>query len=227
MSILAIDTVTEMCSVAVSNNDEVFSISELVKQRHTETVLPMVQQVLEQAGLSLAQITTLAFDRGPGSFTGLRVGAGVVQGLALAQDIPVIPVSSLAVLAQGAYRQNQQAQVLACMDARRNEVYWACYELHNGLMAAVGEEYVTGADLVATPAQSPWYGIGTGFASYYDELSQNCQVNVTDYDAMRYPLAEDMLPLAQAAWEAGNSIAPNEAIPIYLRDDVTHSVKHN
>ena len=123
MRLLAIDTVTEACSVALWQDGEITTQEEVVQQQHTERVLPMVQALLAQTETALSQLDAIVFDRGPGSFTGLRIGAGVVQGLALGLDRPVIPVSSLATLAQGAWRLDQQANVLACIDARQTEVY--------------------------------------------------------------------------------------------------------
>ena len=126
MNILAIDTVTEMCSVALLNNDRPLSIERHVPRQHTQVILEMIQTLLTDAQLGLSELDAIGFSRGPGSFTGLRICASVTQGLALAHDLPVIPISSLAILAQGAFRMDNKQDIFACMDARKNEVYWGC-----------------------------------------------------------------------------------------------------
>lgn len=116
--ILAIDTATEACSVAVWNQGEIHALFELCPREHTQRILPMVQQVLAESGLALNQLDALAFGRGPGSFTGVRIGIGIAQGLALGADLPMIGVSTLQTMAQGARRVSGAARVLAAIDAR-------------------------------------------------------------------------------------------------------------
>ena len=116
--ILAIDTATEACSVAVWNQGEIHALFELCPREHTQRILPMVQQVLAESGLALNQLDALAFGRGPGSFTGVRIGIGIAQGLALGADLPMIGVSTLQTMAQGAWRVSGAARVLAAIDAR-------------------------------------------------------------------------------------------------------------
>lgn len=220
MNILAIDTVTEMCSVALMLDTEVTASSELVKQTHTDVILPMVQRILKDSDVSLSAVDAIAFTRGPGSFTGLRICAGVTQGLALAHDLPVIPVSSLAALAQGAWRVDRAQKVLACIDARRSEIYWACFCLQNGLMECTGGEKVTSPGRISTPAHETWFGVGTGFEAYADELRRNNAVTLSSYEANRYPLAEDILPFASRALANKEYVDARSALPVYLRDNV-------
>jgi tRNA threonylcarbamoyladenosine biosynthesis protein TsaB len=222
MKILAIDTVTEMCSVALLVDQEVTMDAQLVKQSHTDVILPMIDQLLANSAVQFTDVDAIAFSRGPGSFTGLRIGAGVTQGLALAYDMPVIPVSSLAALAQGAWRQDQQTQVLACIDARRQEVYWACFQLQQELMACIGQEKVSVAGQVKTPSLEAWYGVGSGFASYRDELSRNQMVTLSAHVADRFPLAQDILPFAVRAMNNNEYVDASAALPVYLRDNVTN-----
>lgn len=122
--ILAIDTATEACSVALYNQGETLAHFELCAREHTQRILPLVQQILAEAGLSLKQLDALAFGRGPGSFTGVRIGIGIAQGLSLGAELPLLPVSTLQTMAQGAYRQTGADRVLAAIDARMGEVYW-------------------------------------------------------------------------------------------------------
>ena len=220
MKILAIDTVTEMCSVALFVDGQILQHSELVKQSHTDVILPMIEQLLSEANIHLNALDAIAFTRGPGSFTGLRVCAGVTQGLALAYDIPVVPVSSLAVLAQGAWRLDNAKQVLACIDARRGEVYWACYQLADELMQLIGQEQVSSPLSVHTATNTSWHGVGTGFDTFQAELNNNPAVSLSSVQAQRFPLAQDVLPLAIQAVINKEFVEASAALPVYLRDNV-------
>ncbi|STF66969.1 protease YeaZ [Escherichia coli] len=128
MRILAIDTATEACSVALWNDGTVSAHFELCPREHTQRILPMVQDILTTSGTSLTDINALAYGRGPGSFTGVRIGIGIAQGLALGAELPMIGVSTLMTMAQGAWRKNGATRVLAAIDARMGEVYWAEYQ---------------------------------------------------------------------------------------------------
>src|SRR5690554_5943555 len=130
MKLLAIDTATEACSVALLVDGQTFDRYAVIPRLHARQVLPMVQQVLDEAGTALAAVDAIAFGQGPGAFTGLRIAAGVVQGLAFALDKPVLPVSSLAAIAQRVWREQQAGQVAVAIDARMDEVYWGCYVMH-------------------------------------------------------------------------------------------------
>ena len=222
MNILAIDTVTEMCSVAVLSNEQIHSQQRFVPQQHTQVILEMVQQVLAETQLSLQNLDAISFSRGPGSFTGLRICASVTQGLALAHDLPVIPISSLAALAQGAVRTDNKKAIIACMDARKNEVYWACYQVKNKLPCLLGDEQVTPPSAVMLKKNLNWHGIGTGFLHFANELNTHSLVKLNTVDAKRYPLAEDILPFAKAALNDRNNqiVDVSLAIPTYLRDNV-------
>ncbi len=151
--ILAIDTATEACSVALWNNGEVQALFELCPREHTQRILPMVQQILASSGLSLQQLDALAFGRGPGSFTGVRIGIGIGQGLALGANLPMIGVSTLQTMAQGAFRLTGATRVLAAIDARMGEVYWGEFE-RNAEGHWLGEH----TEAVMTPAQT-WYAL--------------------------------------------------------------------
>lgn len=218
--ILAIDTVSQMCSVALQSEERTFYREQRAPQQHTALVLDMIQSVLDEARLEFVKLDAIAFSRGPGSFTGLRICAGVAQGLALAHNLPVLPVSSLAILAQGGWRETQQPQILACMDARKNEVYVACFKHQDGIMCLSGEEQVIAPSQVCTPGSGSWLGIGNGFSSYAHELRENRQVNVNKVISNAEPLARDMLPLALAMYKQDLTVAAGLALPVYLRDNV-------
>ncbi|MFZ4832065.1 tRNA (adenosine(37)-N6)-threonylcarbamoyltransferase complex dimerization subunit type 1 TsaB [Rouxiella sp. Mn2063] len=221
--ILAIDTATEACSVALYNQGETLAHFELCAREHTQRILPMVQQILAEGGLTLTQLDGLAFGRGPGSFTGVRIGIGVAQGLAFGADLPLLPVSTLQTMAQGAFRQTGAQSVLAAIDARMGEVYWAKYQRRaDGVWD--GEE----TEMVIKPEQlqeqysgfsGRWATVGTGWQTYPQLLG--CDgVELVD-GKMLLPQAEDMLPLALQAWAAGVRILPELAEPTYLRNEVT------
>lgn len=220
MRFLAIDTATEMCSAAIQIDDKVISRELIAPRSHTELILPMVDELLAEAGTQLNMMDAIVLDRGPGAFTGLRIGAGVAQGLALGASLPLLAVSSLAALAQEAWSTIGAEKVLACIDARKDEVYWACYEINKTVMTLVSDERVESANLVRTPNEYLCYGIGSGFDRYITELTDSNRVRLHGYTGQRYPLARFLLPIAQQDWYAGIRLAPQDVAPVYLRNDV-------
>ena len=141
MKLLTLDTSTDACSCALSVDGEIGEQSVIAPRQHTTLILPMIDQLLAEAGLKPTQLDGIAFGRGPGSFTGLRIACGITQGIAFAADIPVVPISCLATLAQGAYLEQGIEKVLASIDARMNEVYFANYFLNQEkIMQLVDEE---------------------------------------------------------------------------------------
>lgn len=225
MKILAIDTATEACSVALLDEERCDEIFEVIPRQHTERVLPMVDEILKQANYSLSQMDALAFNCGPGSFTGVRVATSVVQGLAFSANLPVVPVSSLAALAQMAFRLEQKENSLSTIDARMKEMYWACYHCVNGIMQLVDTEKVTTADKVSTFSASSdnteCHAIGSGWDTFKDELSQSQRVNITSSSQGAFPHAQDIAVLARHAYEQGAAVSAEEAIPSYVRNEVT------
>ncbi|EKB19130.1 tRNA (adenosine(37)-N6)-threonylcarbamoyltransferase complex dimerization subunit type 1 TsaB [Aeromonas veronii] len=222
LKILAVDTATEACSAALLVGDKLFSRWEEAPRDHTRKILPMVQAVLEDAGISLSDLDAIAFGRGPGSFTGVRIGISVAQGLAFGAGVPLIGISTLAAMAQGAYRLDGAEQVLTAIDARMNEVYFGRYELIDGRMQLVGDEVVSEpAALVDVRGKlaGPVTCVGTGFETYGETLSG--LADELAVSQVRFPAAEDMLPLARAAWLAGEAVPVEQATPVYLRDKVT------
>ncbi|WP_179214387.1 tRNA (adenosine(37)-N6)-threonylcarbamoyltransferase complex dimerization subunit type 1 TsaB [Aeromonas veronii] len=222
LKILAVDTATEACSAALLVGDKLFSRWEEAPRDHTRKILPMVQAVLEDAGISLSDLDAIAFGRGPGSFTGVRIGISVAQGLAFGAGVPLIGISTLAAMAQGAYRRDGAQQVLTAIDARMNEVYFGRYELIDGRMQLVGDEVVSEPVAlvdVRGKLAGPVTCVGTGFETYGDTLSG--LADELAVSQVRFPAAEDMLPLARAAWLAGEAVPVEQATPVYLRDKVT------
>lgn len=221
--ILALDTATEACSVALWNEGKIHSLFEICPREHTQRILPMVQQVLADSGLTLKDLDALAFGQGPGSFTGVRIGIGIAQGLALGADLPLLGVSSLATMAQGAFRLTQATQVLAAIDARMGEVYWGCYQRDaDGSWQGESEEAVLKPEQVqalTTALSGKWATVGTGWETY-PELVNHSSLVLAKGDVL-LPQAQDMLPLACQLWLAGKAVSVENAQPRYLRNEVT------
>ncbi|MBS0880815.1 tRNA (adenosine(37)-N6)-threonylcarbamoyltransferase complex dimerization subunit type 1 TsaB [Pantoea sp. JGM49] len=220
--ILALDTATEACSAALLNQQQIDARFEIAPRDHTQRILPLVQELLQLQQLDLTALDVLAFGRGPGSFTGVRIGIGIAQGLALGANLPMIGVSSLATMAQGAWRLTGAQRVLAAIDARMGEVYWAEYQRDaNGeWQGADSEAVLKPEDVQARIGQlsGEWATVGTGWAAYPHLLSSTGATLVTT--EVTLPAAEDMLPLALSAWQRGESVAVENAEPVYLRNEV-------
>ncbi len=217
MKLLALDTATAACSVAAWDDGEVVERFEWVEHGHSERLLPLVDEVLAEVGWELTQCDALAFGCGPGSFTALRIGAGVTQGLAFGADLPVVPVSSLAALAQG---QNAP-RVLAAFDARMSQIYWGAYARNaKGLVELIGQERVTSPADLALVGNEIWLGAGNGWTVYRQALRQAVGEAVEISDDDLYPHARDVAELAAGSVEAGETVKAEEAVPRYIRNDV-------
>ena len=225
LTLLALDTSTEACSVALLYRGEKTYINELAQRTHTKRILPMIDEILANSGLRLNQVDVLAFGRGPGSFTGVRVGAGIAQGLAFGADLPVIPISNLTAMAQAAFELHQAENVVASIDARMNEVYFSQL-VREKVRSDVGEffqwrEIIT--EQVCSPEQAikqlrddNAFRVGTGWAVY----SQFIEKNLTSSD-IALPNALYMLELARVEYLQKRTISALEIEPIYLRNEVT------
>lgn len=217
--LLALESATEACSVALWVDGAIESCHHLAPQQQRQQLLPMVAQLLAQAGLSLTALDAVAVSQGPGSFTGVRLGLGVAQGLAFGADRPLVGLSTLMILAQGAYRLSRSEQVVAAIDARLKQIYWGSYQRQGE-----GWQAVT-ADALSTPlppldflAQYPgaWSRVGTGWSLINAEQGSEQPAA----PALLYPHAQDLLPLAVAAWQRGEAMAAMQVRPCYLRDQV-------
>lgn len=222
MRLLAIDTSGEACSAALLTETGIEQRLSLEPRRHGELILRMVEVLLADAGIGLGQLDALAYGRGPGSFTGVRIAAAVTQGLGFGAGLPVVPVSTLAGLAQGHHRIRGIGRSLAALDARMGELYWGRYRLdEDGLMHLDGREQVAAADRVDLPMDIGWHGIGSGWSAYGDLLRERLagQLETTELDALCE--SQDIARLAAADFQAGRTVSPEQAIPVYLRDRVT------
>lgn len=221
MKLLAIDTVTPTCSAALLVDGTCRVRVETAANRHSALVLPMVDALLAEAGLALADLDALAFDRGPGSFTGLRIGAGVIQGLAFATSLPVIGVSSLEALAAGSgYRR-----VLAAVDARMGQVYWAELALgEDGEVIGDGapaEHLGSPAEvrLLCPGAAGDFHGVGSGWDAHGAVLSE--VLGGVSFCEGRQPMAADVARIAARRLARGEGLDAVQALPVYLREKVT------
>lgn len=222
--ILALDTSTDACSVALLSTEQgVGSLQqhfvrfEVAPRKHTQLLLPMVEEVLAEAGKRVADLDMIAFGRGPGSFAGIRIATGAAQGLALAFETPVAGISTLETIALGVLDIVPDAEfILAALDARMDELYWCCYQVRDGVPVALQEERVSAPSDVYLPKDASWTMAGSGVSYLHamghiaDSISQSFQEI--------YPSADKMLQLAQRELEAGHLLKPEEAQPVYLRD---------
>jgi len=221
--LLALDTATELCSAALWL-DGVVSVCEAVRPRgHGELILPMIEQLLGRAGLCLHELDAIAFGRGPGAFTGVRLAASIAQGLAFALDLPLLPVSDLrALAAQALARPAAPTRVLICQDARMDEVYWGCFEQAGDVPVAVGPEGLGAAQSVALPPaweHSNVCGAGSGFAAYSASLSALAGELSPVMPELRPHAREIALLAAHAGLDC--AVPPEQGEPVYLRDVVT------
>ena len=216
MKLLALDTSTEACSVALALDGDIVERFE-IEPRHGERLLSMVQELMAACGVALTQFDAIAFGRGPGSFTSLRIGAGVAQGLAFGADLPVVPVSSLAALAQGV----DAAKVLAAFDARMRQLYWGAYVRNaQGLVELVGNEIVSDAAQIPLPDAKGWTGAGSGWDVYHTALGERLGGTLQGWRSGLLPHARAVAQLGIAGFTAGLAVPAEQALPVYVRDDV-------
>ncbi|VAW91547.1 tRNA threonylcarbamoyladenosine biosynthesis protein TsaB [hydrothermal vent metagenome] len=238
MLILALESTTEACSVALlndqkPNNAQIVEQFEIAPRQHTKLLLNMVDTLLREQGVSKSDLTAIAFCRGPGAFTGLRITVGVAQGLAFGLNLPLIPVSSLAALAQGGYRHNNHAVFLSCLDARKSEVFWGFYTIEAGFAQLSGEEQVSPLETVGEAVKSftqtnttPLQVVGTATPLMQGLNQSVAELGLTFVDSLsdnlNYPHAYDIVFLAAEEYRLGNTVRAEQALPVYLRNNVTY-----
>ena len=215
MKILAIETSTDMCSAALLLDNTLFERYQLASREHAQLILPMINALLTDAGISLRDLSAVAFGAGPGGFTGLRIAAGVVQGLSFAADLPVVGVSTLQALAQGAYLELGATRVLAGLDARMGEIYYGAYQYNtdNTRMQAIVQDMLLTPSPFTPPEGTDWLAVGSAWQNHASLLQSTLK---------RYPMARDIARLAVFACVEGKTVSAENALPIYLRDDVVN-----
>lgn len=220
LNILVIDTATEACSVALETQHRVISRFEVCPQEHSRKLLPMVQEVLSEADLQLSQLDVLGVGAGPGSFTGVRIAMGMVQGLSFGARLPIVKVSTLQAMAQQCHANSDCQSVVSLIDARMSEVYFGHYQLDaNGLMQLRNEELVIPPEeLLQGPLSQAgeFTCAGTGWKAY-EQLSAYRPQDI----GVTYPDARWMLTMAKHQWQQGHSFEAAKIEPTYLRDKVT------
>lgn len=220
MKLLVIDTSTEYCSAALWLDGRIQALRVLADQRHSSLLLPMVDELLRETGLTLRQLDGIGYGAGPGSFTGLRIACAVTQGLAFGADLPVVGVSTLESIAE----QAGADQVLTVLDARMAEVYWAAYRRDGAGWRSVSEPQLALPESVVVPDGGEWVGAGNGFAALGEVLRPRLVSQLVRIDDTLMPDAAAMSPLAAAAFARGEGGDAALAAPIYLRDKVALTV---
>lgn len=216
MNLLSFDTSTEFCSAALTLSGQVLSRECMAGNRHSELLLPMLTELLNEAGVSLGELDGIAFGRGPGSFTGLRIGCGVAQGLALGADLPVVGIITLEAMAW----QAQADRVITCLDARMHEVYYAAYRRLGDSLEAVLAPCVCKPDAVPLPEGEAWNAGGSGFAAYPTVLESRLAGHIARVVPELWPHARAIAALALPRFLAGEAVSADHAEPFYVRDKV-------
>lgn len=227
--ILALDTSTEACSCALAIDGRVHERYVVAPQQHASLILSSIETLLQEHGLGFGDLDAVAWGRGPGSFTGLRIAAGVTQGIAFAAELPVIEVSTLAALALASWQEqgSEQGQphVFACLDARIDEVYWGLFEIRDGLPVAAAPEQLCKPEAIPATmlaAAAQWSAAGNGLASYGERFPAELQARIAHRLPDALPRAGHIATLAAAAFDRGETIPAEDVRPVYLRDKVTH-----
>ncbi|HLF96071.1 MAG TPA: tRNA (adenosine(37)-N6)-threonylcarbamoyltransferase complex dimerization subunit type 1 TsaB [Methylococcaceae bacterium] len=220
MKLLAVESATDACSAALWLDGEVLERYAVEPRRHSTLLLPMLDELLAEAGLELNQLDGLSFGRGPGSFTGVRIATGVIQGIALAADLPVAPVSTLAALALQAFDATDASWAFAGLDARMDEVYWGVYRRDPaGGVHLWNCESVGPAAAVAFPENAAGVGVGSAWDQYHAILAGRLDASVPWLPGCQ-PRAGHIARLAALDLQSGLGVAAENALPVYLRDTV-------
>lgn len=216
-NILAIETATSACSVALHVNGRVQEVSEIGNNVHSQVLLTMVREVLEQAHIKIADLDAIAVGQGPGSFTGLRIGVGVAQGLAYGAGCPMVGVSSLDALAN---QSDNNGYIIATIDARMGEVYWCEYRKSETGITRLCSLSVTPPDQVLPSTDNDYQLLGNAWAQYQGEFSDQLISIGRVHEEQTYPKAGSLLELAKVAYEHNQLVSPVDFIPEYVRNDV-------
>ena len=216
MRVLALDTSTEYCSVALWHDGAVIERCELAGQKHSELLIDMLGALLNDAGIKLAQVDGIAFGKGPGSFTGVRIACGAAQGLAFGANLSAAGVCTLEALAEASGRP----RVIAALDARMGEIYHAAYEKQDGVWTTVSEPCLCKPEDAPPVPGENWFGAGSGFATHGNALDERYAGQMLGVDASMVPHAAAIAALGAVQFLAGNGVDAAQALPLYLRDKV-------
>jgi len=219
MKMLGFDTSTSACTVALLNGDVVSVRHQHAPMQQAHLILPMIQELLDSSSLTVNELDAIAYGCGPGSFTGIRISNSVAQGIGFAIQKPIIPISSLATLAQTAFLEQQWSRLLVAMDARMGKIYWATYTINaSGLAELIGNERLSQPEEITSSYHTDLYGIGDGWEAYKDILIGS-NLTLKGIDARQLPSAKALLQLATLKYEKGEWITAAQALPVYLSRD--------
>ncbi len=222
LKVLAIETATEACSAALLINDAVSERYQVVPRQQSELILPMVDDLMSEAGLSANQLDGIAFGRGPGAFTGVRLASAVTQGIAFAADLPVMPVSTLAAMAENIFQNYNTDRVFTAIDARMKEIYWAVFARDQDNVNTIQAEVVVAPESVEYRDHSCGIGVGSGWRSYSDILSEKVESRLVGIQPEIFPRASSIVRLGAKMLQNDGAVKANQAIPLYLRNNVTN-----
>lgn len=229
MKLLALDTATEACSAALYIDGDIKQQYQIAPRKHSSLLLPMVDELISDAGIKKSELDAVAFGRGPGSFMGVRIATGVAQGIAFALSLPVVPVSSLAAMAMVNHSQTGATHTACAIDARMNEVYWACYEISDGAIPKLlGEEQVLPPQQILLPeslTDKQWQGAGTGWGAYGELMEPVLGNKLHAVHPECLPNATAIASIAVAMFDKGQSVSAAQAVPVYLRNNVAKTTK--
>ena len=220
MKILAVDTATEACSAALYIDEDIQERFEIAPREHARLLLPMVDSLMAEAGLRPQQLDAIAFGCGPGSFTGVRIATGVMQGIAYGADLPVVPVSTLAAISQSCLQKTAYDTIFTAVDARMDEIYWAVYQRDaEGYVQLLSQEKVQPATDVDA-LQLTGYGIGSGWYRYEQVLTKRLGEQLIGFEADYLPHSAQIALLGAVGVKRGQTVPVEQAMPVYLRDKV-------
>lgn len=238
--ILALDTSLNACSVAIQVDDKIIMHHEIAPQKQSELILPMIEAILSEVGVELAQLDAIALGSGPGSFTGIRLATSIVQGLCLGAKLKAIPISTLQIMAQTLYRKHKIENALIGIDARMKQIYWSAYTCKSTGNKLTGRQKIVNkimqpiiADCLCTPdnpkieAQMQdliWTGVGSAWQAYGDVLKNVCNSKSLQLGSELYlnlmPEAQDLLDLAIHAYNLNQTVSTKQLLPAYLQNEL-------
>lgn len=219
MRLLAVETSTEACSAALYIDGIINERFEIAPREHTKRILPMIDSLLAEAELKPQQLDALAFSRGPGSFTGVRISTGVIQGIAYGADLPVVPISTLAAIAQN-YFITSEGHAFTAIDARMGEIFWGVYQKNqDGYAELIEQEAVTLAENIVFPDEQG-VGLGSGWAVYEQQLRHCLGQKLLGIEANHLPRASAIATLGIIGFKNNQAVDVEQAMPVYLRNKV-------
>jgi tRNA threonylcarbamoyladenosine biosynthesis protein TsaB len=219
VNILAIDTSSPACVLGLQLGGERYTDVRQSERSHSRDILPAIESLLAKADTTLAQLDCIVFGQGPGSFTGLRIAVGVVQGLAFGLEIPVVPVSSLACLAQAQYRNHNIRRSVVVLHARKEEVYLGVYEVTEDIVRLVGKESVTDVSDITQVLSGDWSGVGDGWI-LREQMEMKFGIAMQSIITDVFPDPEALLDLGVNGYKQGHTVSAIDARPEYLREVV-------